>query len=239
YKDPQKAKQHQKEYWKKNKDLRNAKRRQDRKERPEHYKKLQHQHYLRTKKKCSARSAKYYSKNREAIKEKSNDYYYNNKEKVLQNIANYRQKNSNIILERKKSYREKNRGKLKILKHNDYEKQGWLRMTTKDYKLKMQAFAILGNKCTICGFDDPRALQIDHINGNGHTESRKIGLRAIRLKIIQGDTKNYQLLCANCNWIKRSENGEVGGVHRKQRMEKVALLFRQNNNELAVTRGAE
>ena len=28
----------------------------------------------------------------------------------------------------------------------------------------------LGGKCCRCGFDDPRALQIDHVNGDGYKE---------------------------------------------------------------------
>jgi len=92
-----------------------------------------------------------------------------------------------------------------------------MKSTLKDYKLKIKVFEVLGNKCARCGFTDTRALQIDHINGGGKAESTKLGLRAIRKKIINGDTKNYQLLCANCNWIKRTEKGEVGGVHRQDR----------------------
>lgn len=67
----------------------------------------------------------------------------------------------------------------------------------------------LGGKCKRCGFDDPRALQIDHVNGDGWTELKgQIGKYAY-LKGVLADMKSrYQLLCANCNWIKRAEEGE-------------------------------
>jgi len=76
----------------------------------------------------------------------------------------------------------------------------------------------LGGKCAKCGFDDYRALQIDHINGDGYKErkSKGVGQKYIGncntvKKVCKGELKNYQLLCANCNWIKRYENNEHRG----------------------------
>lgn len=70
---------------------------------------------------------------------------------------------------------------------------------------KKEIFDILGRKCSWCGFDDARALQIDHINGDGYEERAKHGgstYRAI-LKKLRDGSKDYQTLCANCNAIKR------------------------------------
>lgn len=77
-------------------------------------------------------------------------------------------------------------------------------------RARKQALQILGNKCVRCGFSDPRALQIDHITGNGYIQRRasNVSSRSICSDIIGGNTKDYQILCANCNWIKRAENGE-------------------------------
>ena len=76
---------------------------------------------------------------------------------------------------------------------------------------RLDALAVMGSKCVRCGFDDPRALQFDHINGDGHT-IRKHGQTnsvMVYLDILQkGHPERYQLLCANCNWIKKHENGE-------------------------------
>lgn len=71
----------------------------------------------------------------------------------------------------------------------------------------------LGNKCTRCGFSDSRALQIDHINGNGKKDlkERKSQFSYIKSLADMPDAElysRYQLLCANCNWIKRAENEE-------------------------------
>ena len=82
-------------------------------------------------------------------------------------------------------------------------------------KTKHQVFELLGNKCVKCGFSDPRALQIDHIQAIGNATKRKRtrgsslnGYGLILEAIRSGKPHNYQLLCANCNWIKRWEKGE-------------------------------
>jgi len=67
----------------------------------------------------------------------------------------------------------------------------------------------LGGACVICGFSDYRALQIDHVNGGGTADRKVYGHRYGFLRRVLDDTNNtYQLLCANCNWIKRWENHE-------------------------------
>lgn len=75
---------------------------------------------------------------------------------------------------------------------------------------RARALAALGGKCVRCGFDDYRALQIDHKNGGGSLE-RRAGYQAKAiLQVLRGEVEKFQLLCANCNWIKRFENGEHG-----------------------------
>ncbi len=65
-----------------------------------------------------------------------------------------------------------------------------------------------GAKCISCGFSDQRALQIDHVNG--FPGKSRID-RSNSLKLLQDIHDNpgkYQVLCANCNWIKKHENDE-------------------------------
>lgn len=64
-----------------------------------------------------------------------------------------------------------------------------------------------GRQCARCGIDDARVLQIDHIAGAGSIERRELRYRAKYYATILADaTGKYQLLCANCNWIKRLES---------------------------------
>lgn len=79
-------------------------------------------------------------------------------------------------------------------------------------------YCILGNVCKKCGFSDRRALQIDHIDGGGKLERKKfsVGYMYIRILRMRHPEKKYQILCSNCNWIKRVENNEVGGARGRE-----------------------
>ena len=76
---------------------------------------------------------------------------------------------------------------------------------------RLAVVVLLGGKCVRCGFSDERALQADHIYGGGNQELKAISTSGIYRKILKMDNpeSEYQLLCANCNWIKRAENNEV------------------------------
>ncbi len=80
-------------------------------------------------------------------------------------------------------------------------------------KYRQSVLEILGLKCAECAFSDIRALQVDHVNGNGFKErktERKIGNPyKLMLQKVMAGSKDYQVLCANCNWIKKVENKEV------------------------------
>lgn len=80
-------------------------------------------------------------------------------------------------------------------------------------KLRAYIAEFFGGKCSRCGFDDPRALQMDHINGGGGQERKNgkdtLWQRYVFIKDHPDEARQkYQLLCANCNCIKRVENQE-------------------------------
>lgn len=75
----------------------------------------------------------------------------------------------------------------------------------------LKAYSVNPNKlaCGKCGFSDIRALQLDHIHGGGSKQRKLLGgvgtyswMRKNNYPI------GFQVLCANCNWIKRYENKE-------------------------------
>jgi len=87
-------------------------------------------------------------------------------------------------------------------------------------KSRIELMLFLGGmKCIRCGFTDIRALQIDHINGDGYKESfyHRQGGTKIRYYINhkQLAKKRLQVLCANCNWIKRHINNETHHKYKR------------------------
>lgn len=110
------------------------------------------------------------------------------REKMAKYMRNYWKRNPDKYEEHKKKLREK-------LK-----------------KWKEEIFDILGNKC-VNPFNidhgkflaDKRCLQIDHVNGDGNKSRKNFDGRAYYLQIlreIKAGSKDYQILCANCNWLK-------------------------------------
>jgi 5-methylcytosine-specific restriction endonuclease McrA len=106
---------------------------------------------------------------------------------------------------------------------NKYKRNYWKKYKQKVKKSKAEysrkynsrkrgeVMILLGGKCCKCGFSDYRALQIDHVNGGGVQKDKdRIGYKIrVILEEIKNGSKDYQLLCANCNWIKRFEKGET------------------------------
>lgn len=76
---------------------------------------------------------------------------------------------------------------------------------------RLKCIELLGNKCKNCGNNDIRILCIDHINGGGNKERLKFGgsyFMKILKEIEENNDIKYQLLCCNCNQIKKIENLE-------------------------------
>ena len=71
---------------------------------------------------------------------------------------------------------------------------------------------ILGGRvCVKCGFNDIRALQIEHRNGGGNKEYKEIGSWSVYIYYINNPKEANNILqvyCANCNWIKKHELNE-------------------------------
>lgn len=87
-------------------------------------------------------------------------------------------------------------------------------------KIKEKIYKLLGNKCANPYNLDHgdfvgayASLQIDHVNGGGNKERKNnySNYYRIILKKIQEGSKEYQLLCTNCNWIKMIKNKEWEG----------------------------
>lgn len=137
---------------------------------------------------------KYYIRNHEKLKEYARDYYRKHRDKIRTH------NNTEQI-------REKMRENLK--------------------KARKNLLDLFGNKCSNpnClvpgGCRDARCLQLDHINGGGVRElrARKGYSASIYYSIHPEEAKEkLQLLCANCNWIKKVERNETALGWRKKKL---------------------
>ena len=63
-----------------------------------------------------------------------------------------------------------------------------------------------------CGYNDIRALAIDHVNGGGNKHRTQLGRRGggefYRWLVMNGYPEGYQVLCMCCQFIKKIENQE-------------------------------
>lgn len=92
-------------------------------------------------------------------------------------------------------------------------KESYRKVKEKRDTERVEMIRMMGGKCIKCGFDkDMRALQVDHIQGGGCKEQLKISRVRFWRYVMDSFNKKegkYQLLCANCNFIKRYLNNEL------------------------------
>ena len=72
------------------------------------------------------------------------------------------------------------------------------------FRLRLEMIQAYGGKCECCGEDEPLFLTLDHIDGTGGQERRRLGLKSggpfyRYLRRLEWPKDNYRLLCFNCN----------------------------------------
>ena len=140
-----------------------------------------------------AKSKRYHDTHVETLKKKSIDYYYNHKGKFLKNNQKYR------------------------IEHQD-------RILQHQLDVKIEVLTHYGNgkcACVKCGFDNHKALSIDHINGGGNDHRRATslggGLEMYRWLKKNNYPEGYQTLCMCCQFIKKADNKETARGIQKLR----------------------
>ena len=99
-----------------------------------------------------------------------------------------------------------------------YKNKALIRSKKRPYDIQLnqrkrrELLEMMGMECVACGYSDYRALQIDHVYGGGRADRKNKGMRSF-LKHVMDKIKNgsdeYQILCANCNSIKRVEHKQA------------------------------
>jgi hypothetical protein len=91
--------------------------------------------------------------------------------------------------------------------------RGRAHVKAKNEALRAAVLAHLGGKCRECGFSNPRALHVDHVKGDGFVQRQRMTWKRWYREILAlaDPSPIAQLLCANCNWLKRYDEGSVGG----------------------------
>lgn len=159
------------------------------------------------------------------ISTSSKDYYKKNRERIL--VANKIWRDSNRDKRRasKKRYYQKHKDKWREM-NNRRTRERYAKkkaeggIIKKGIGIRNRLLNVLGADCARCGYNDFRALEIDHVNGNGRKEMTSFGkpdkmyLFYYRNPIIA--KQKLQVLCANCNMIKRYELKQYGNGKRSE-----------------------
>ena len=128
---------------------------------------------------------------------------------------NYRITHLEDFARRQREYRMRKNSPITeyIRKHNQIQRAPRL----PSYSIRLKRFKlieVLGNICIQRGFSDRRALQLDHKNGGGTQEYSKFGghdkMISHYIKNIEDAKDKLQVMCANCNLIKKYSNNEFG-----------------------------
>ena len=129
-------------------------------------------------------------------------YYQNHREEILVGVKENYEANKPQKLAYAKRY-WKDRSPAAKARHRE-------RNCERMRVLRQDVLERFGTACASCGFDDQRALQVDHINGGGREERRRFKGTGPYYKYLLNEANfaNYQVLCANCNIIKQHENRE-------------------------------
>jgi len=137
----------------------------------------------------------YYKKNKEKLNRKGKEYYQNNSEAVIQRTTRYH-----------------------------FEHKEWRKKYYDEYyqKIRLGVLARIDPdmKCAMCGCDDTRFLEVNHIKGGGRKEQKGFkdedhaSSQNIIMLIHKGkrDVEDLNLLCRICNSIDHLERvyGKTG-----------------------------
>ena len=186
------------------------------------------EYYLKNKEKIAEQARAYRLNNKDNIKEYKKEHYLNNKDNIKEYKKEYYLKNKDNINEKNrkngKEYRLKNRKNLN-------EKNKIYRLNK---KIEVYNHYCNGDvKCQKCGETNIKCLSIDHINGGGRKHRKEICGALTNWLIKNNYPEGFQILCINCQFIKRIENKEYA-KHEEQTKIAHKISIRRLNQKTKV-----
>jgi len=149
-------------------------------------------------------SKRYREEHKDKLREWAKKNYVNNRESILANKKRYRDERSSEQIRKQLDAQIKSKRKLKfeLLLH---------------YSKVFDSNAVVPCCCDPfhlhlfnCPFlTELDSLSIDHINGGGTEERKKTGSGLYAQLKKRGFPEGYQVLCMNCQYVKRVRNNEV------------------------------
>ena len=137
------------------------------------------------------------------------ELYGVSRQRVHQRLTGYKPKLTDKVRQWRKNYsREYQRGYRKTPTGKMLAANVQRKINTRSKELVLTHYGGGNLACVTCGYDDLKALSIDHINGNGSKHKKSIGMNTYRWLIKNNYPLGYQTLCMNCQWVKRHDNKE-------------------------------
>jgi len=197
YKDPEKRRANTRDYREKNKEKITAYREKNKEE-------------------INRKSREYYQKNIEESRRRNNDYRATHKEEIVA----YREENKEEINRKNRERYQKNpepiiqRTRRYHFEHKEWREKYY---SEKYQKIRLDVLARIdpAMKCAMCGCNDTRFLEVNHIKGGGNKEHKNPKVTRNMILLIHNGKRGVEdlnLLCRACNSLDHLERvyGKTG-----------------------------
>ena len=141
-------------------------------------------------------------------KEWSKKWKRDNKDYVKKYMKKWKSDNKEWVVDYQSKWYKKNKNHVKK----------WHRKYTMAIKLAVFRHYSPKLKCQRCGFKDLRALSLDHKHGGGSSHVASLGgtYKLYNWVIEHNFPNRFQVLCMNCQWIKREERKEFPNIKKRK-----------------------
>jgi hypothetical protein len=149
-------------------------------------------------------------------KEWTKDWHRKHPEKRKEYSTRYKQKNANKVSSYMSNYRKLHLDSLKVYNakyHNDHRDALLAKSKLHGQNQRRLVLEHYGEgiiECACCGESNIKFLTLDHVNNDGYLHRKQLkltGHKILRWIIKNEFPKGFQVLCMNCNFGKRMNNG--------------------------------